>query len=120
MIDMKEAMLSAMKDLPACMEESFLLQENPLPLIVVRDAERAVLARADGKPYLESYRGQVDVYAHTAAEADALAARADTALWQLGLIRESYEESHDAEAFAYHRSMLYKAVLMGEWIYQEG
>ena len=49
MIDMKEAMLSAMKDLPACMEESFLLQENPLPLIVVRDAERAVLARYNRK-----------------------------------------------------------------------
>lgn len=120
MIDMKTAMLSALQHLPACTEESFLLQENPLPLIVVGDAERSVLARADGKPYLEHYRAQVDVYASTPAEADALAARADTALWALGLIRESYQESHDEQAFAYRRSMLYKAVLMGEWIYQEG
>ena len=58
MIDMKTAMLSALQHLPACTEESFLLQENPLPLIVVGDAERSVLARADGKPYLEHYRAQ--------------------------------------------------------------
>lgn len=119
MINMKQAMLSAMADLPACTAESFCREEKELPLVVVGDAERTVLARVDGKPYLEQYQAQVDVYAATAPQADALAARADTALWNLGLTRESYQESHDAQAYAYQRTMRYRAVLMGEFIYQE-
>lgn len=120
MIDMKQAMLSALDGLPACTAESYEREELSLPLIVVQDAECSTLARVDGKPYLEQYRGQVDVYAHSAADADALAARADAALWALGLSREGYQEGHADAPFAYHRRMMYKAVLCGEWIYQEG
>lgn len=117
---MKAAMLQALQALPACTAESFAREALPLPIVVVRDAERAVLARVDGQPYLESYQAQVDVFANTAAQADALAAQADAALWALGLMRESMESGHDEKAYAYHRKMIYKAVLCGEWIYQEG
>ena len=120
MIDMKGAMLSALKDVPACTAESFARQELPLPIVVVQDADRAVLARADGKPYLERYEAQVDVYAATAQEADALAAQADAALWALGLVRQEYRTFHDEAAYAHHRTLRYKAVLCGQWIYQEG
>lgn len=120
MIDMKKAMLSAMAALPACTAESFEKEEKPLPIIVVQDAERSVLARVDGRPYLESYQGQVDVYAAQPQEADALAAGADAALWALGLMRESFSADYDETACAYHRKMIYKAVLCGEWLYQEG
>ncbi len=120
MMDMKGAMLSALKDVPACTAESFARQELPLPIVVVQDADRAVLARADGKPYLERYQARVDVYAATAQEADALAVRADAALWALGLLRDGYSAGYDEAAYAHHRTMVYKAVLCGQWIYQEG
>lgn len=120
MIDMKAAMLQALENLPACTAESYAREEMSLPIIVVQDAERAVLARVDGKPYLESYQAQVDVYAASPQEADTLAQEADAALWALGLMREGYAGGHDEKAYAYHVKMIYKAVLCGEWIYQEG
>lgn len=120
MIDMKQAMLSALSSLPACTAESWEKEEKPLPIVVVGDAQRSVLARADGMPYLESYRAQVDVYAASLAQADALCAQADAALHALGLSRENFTQDFRDEAFAYHRTMVYKAVLCGQWIYQEG
>ena len=120
MIDMKQAMLSALSSLPACTAESWEREEKPLPIVVVQDGERSVLARADGLPYLESYRARVDVYAASLSQADSLAAQADAVLHALGLTRESYAPDHQEDAWAYHTTMVYKAVLCGQWIYQEG
>jgi hypothetical protein len=120
MIDMKTAMLSALKNLPACTAESFRREELSLPLITVEDAQRSVLARVDGRPYLEKYQARVDVYAATPEERDLLFLQADAALSNLGLVRESTSADHDDTAYACHQTILYKAVLCGEWLYQEG
>ena len=120
MIDMKTAMLSALKDLPACTAESYRREEHALPLITVEDAQRSVLARVDGRPYLEHYQARVDVYAATQEERDLLFLQADAALCNLGLVRESTSADHDDTAYACHQTIFYKAVLCGEWLYQEG
>ncbi len=120
MIDMKNAMLSALSSLPACTAEIFQREEMPLPIIVVQDAQRSVLARVDGMPYLESYQARVDVYAASLEERDLLFLQADQALTALGLCRDSVSSDYEENAWAYHQTIFYKAVLCGGWIYQEG
>ena len=118
MIDLKPAVLAALSALPACTREAYEAGKTPLPLVVISDAERKVVSRADGADYLEEYQIAADVYALSAGGAETLCQSTDAALCALGLKRVSMTAEFDEAPYAFHDRMLYRALLRGETLYQ--
>lgn len=118
MTNLKPAVLEALSALPACAAESFAREELFLPILVVSEESGSVLSQADGCPYLEECLLQLDVYAATRQEADSLAAQADEALTALGLRRIQQQDLYDQEAYAFQKSLRYRAVIHGDTLYQ--
>ena len=117
-MDLEAAMLLALGSLPACSQSAFEKDELPLPLIVVSQENRRVLARADGAPYLEEAEVSAHVYAKTLTELNALSRQAHEALTAMGLSCLSQARDHDETAWAYHHLFRYRAVIHGDTIYQ--
>lgn len=118
MTDLKPAILLALASLPACTLEAYETGEDSLPLIVISDEERRVLARADGQDYLEEYTIAADIYAADQAAAETLCSQTDAALSEMGMKRISHAAGFDDKLYACHLRMLFRAVLRGETIYQ--
>ena len=118
MIDLKPAMLNALSALPACTAAAFAREEASLPVITVSQEGGEVTARADGEAYLEEYTMAVDVYAAAPEEAEALAIRADAALSALGLRRADTRDEYDEGAYAWRKTLRYRAVIHGDTLYQ--
>ena len=76
------------------------------------------MAQADGEAYLEECLMAVDVYAATLEEAETLACRADAALDALGLRRTDTHDAYDEGAYAWRKSLRYRAVIPGDTLYQ--
>ena len=118
MIDMKSAMLLALRNLPACTSAAFAREEMSLPIITVADDSGRVLSQADGNAYLEEYTAAVDIYAATQKELETLSIQADRALSKMGLRRIAQQDFYDEIAYAWRKHLRYRCVLQGSTIYQ--
>lgn len=79
------------------------------PLTVFQEIQNHPLAQADGQEYLTEILYQIDLYAETTQEADALAPAVEKALTALGLARTL---CRDAQADGCRQKTLcYRAVL---------
>lgn len=118
MNNLKEAMLQALAQLPACTAVSFARKEMQLPILVIGEEENRVHAQADGREYLSEYIGAVDAYAADPDQLQQLCNQADEALSALGMQRIACRDAFDQQAWAYRKHMRYRALLQGDWIYQ--
>ena len=118
MIDLKPAVLQALAALPACTAAAFSREEVPLPVITVNQEDASVFAQADGAPYLEEYILSVCVHAATQEETERLALSADQALKQMGLRLTGARDLYNEEAYAWEKTLRYRALLHQNTIYQ--
>ena len=117
MIDLKPALRAALSSLPAAVPPSWPLEEFALPVITVTDESSAVLASADGAPYLEEGVWSVTVLSSDPDQLENLSLAADQKLTALGLRRTGCQDSFDENARAWQKALSYRAVLHGDTIY---
>ena len=118
MTDLKPTMLSALSGLPACTRAAFARAEMEMPIVVIGDYSGRVLSQADGAPYQEEYVMAADVYAADQATLESLCAQADSAPSAAGLRRVYQMDFYDETAYAWRKSLRYRAVVQGGKLYQ--
>ena len=118
MTDLKPALLTALAGLPACTRAAFAREEPEMPIIVVGDYGGRVIGQADGSAYQEEYVMAVDVYAADQEVLESLCRQADAALDAAGLRRVYETDFYDETAYAWRKSLRYRAVLQSGRLYQ--
>ena len=118
MTDLKPTVLQALSRLPARAALSFARDEAPLPAVTVAEENVSVFARADGEPYLEEHTLSLDVYAASQGALAALSLAADEAMTALGLRLTAAQEAFDETAYAWRKTLRYRALVHQNTIYQ--